>query len=69
MSFIKVSAVKNVIFSCYKCERNLEFIQCCITLFAEHLPEMFVPLCEEPPSIIQWLYGYLNSQEVGGFGT
>ena len=26
--------------------------------------EMFLPLCEKPPSIIQWLYNFLNGHPV-----
>lgn len=30
----------------------------------EQQSEMFHPLCEKPPSVIQWLYNFLNGRPV-----
>ena len=40
---------------------NAEFFYGIVT---DQQSEMFLPLCEKPPSIIQWLYNFLNGHPV-----
>ena len=44
-----------------------QFRHCILTSFIETIGNLPAPLYKEPPSIIQWLYDYLSSNEVSRF--